>query len=333
LVRICKADSVHIVRSQKAVMAELNAFCTAAGLSLMSDAQNNAVQIGPQNSAEYDQGSDLSFKGRKRPVPGIVITWCEHKAECKCKRLRFSSYSFLRVVYIGENESQSQGSAIFEARPKNASKREASHASTSSSYEDVIDTQEPTKHVDGPSPALIVIQKFLSLVKQAKKINREQVMDILYEEEPLLRRSEPESMEEEKCPLAVSTDSQSLPRNYDKLLSLPRRAELNSGKDENHLLAGATDCQSPPQGPNQLPSSPVVDFTWQVLTRLHALASRIEANGKAALLPCGTTVGRPYLPVIRFLASCVGVCRAPRGRLHGAGLRPLSCLATDERVN
>ena len=94
--------------------------------------------------------------------------------------------------------------------------------------------------------------------------------------------------------------------NRQQVLGMPSSAALyQSLQDQNNPLRPTSKEEISPQSLHQPLSTSIGDLRGQVLARLHALASLIEANGKAALLPCGTTVGRPYLPVIRFLASCV----------------------------
>jgi hypothetical protein len=60
----------------------------------------------------------------------------------------------------------------------------------------------------------------------------------------------------------------------------------------------------------------------QVLSRLEALAARIDARGRAPLLPCTTQLGRAYLPAIRFLVSCVAPAAGAGGVEPGNGAGP-----------
>jgi hypothetical protein len=226
-------------------------------------------RIDPRSSTDCSD-SDLII-GRKMAVLGAVFGAKQPIRKQQCferKRLRFSSGSCRRFVFCTQKEVEYQENEVVENGNTIDSKYKQSHTSPSlNSIEVAIDSHEPTRMTDGPSEASLAVNKIICFVKIAKKINRQQVMDLL---------------------------STSAPHDFEKDQRL-----------QSHPFADTSDEQLSPQSLHQLITSSGRDLRGQVLTRLHALASRIEADGKAALLPCGTTVGRPYLPVIRFLASCV----------------------------
>jgi hypothetical protein len=143
--------------------------------------------------------------------------------------------------------------------------------------EAVSDTVVAAKRVDGPSQATLAIQKLLKCVKHAKKISRQQVLEIMQSIDM------PEEHTSEIGPKILEIENVHL-------------CSRNEHIDLCDLLTQADNQNSP--------SSPADRLTQQVISHLLSLASRIDINGKASLLPCATTLDRRYLPIIRFLLSC-----------------------------
>ena len=147
--------------------------------------------------------------------------------------------------------------------------------------DEIAEIMVPTKVTDGPPPATLATQKLLLALMNERKINRNQVLDLLNE------------------------------------TSL-------------HARGGADIVAHPREPLDDLPEHPIVEqpptpapscaaLPAEVLARLHSLAERIDARGRASLLPCTTRVGRAFLPAIRFLASCIPAAGAPETKTAQGG--------------
>ncbi len=81
----------------------------------------------------------------------------------------------------------------------------------------------------------------------------------------------------------------------------------------------ADPCADPHTCPRPAPS--LAPLCQAVHGRLRALSDRIEARGKASILPCTTNLRPSFLPGLWFLMSAVAACVAAgeRGGVMGQG--------------
>jgi hypothetical protein len=213
-----------------------------------------------------------------KPTLSIIFSQLEirnnsQKQQKKWKCARFSEQSCLRRVFLKDQLPVNQAFDLADFEHWQAQEQKENHLVINQISEEVIDTIVATKCADGPSQATITTQKLFQILKQTKKISRRQVMDVMGQ-----------------ATRAGSMDLTGWSRNLN-----PR----------NQVIV---PCDQSNQADNQgegSPSSTTDDLTQQVISHLRSLASRIDINGKASLLPCATTLDRRYLPIIRFLLSCV----------------------------
>jgi hypothetical protein len=192
------------------------------------------------------------------------------------KMVRFSDMSNHRIYsnhawnattyksFQAEGEQELQGSQIDQAT-----------SDIEDIEEEIVDTSIATKLLDGPSPAILAIQKLFLFVRRFKMLNKQQVRVLIS---------------------SVAT---------------PKYRDFDSVFESNTIH----DLQQERNQTAALPTGPPPE---QMLTRLRAIADHIDANGRASLLPCTTALGRPYLPVARFLISCI----APPSASGAAPRRP-----------
>ena len=202
------------------------------------------------------------------------------------RRVRFSVLSSFRSICNYEeslSEAKSVQSTSVTCNLSGRSSSETTEASDESvsNFQDISDSTVPTKVTDGPPPATLATQKLLLILKNERKINRNQVLYLL-----------------RTHPVHVSEGSDLVAHPREPLDDLPEY----------------------PTAEQQQPPAPSLEaLTAQVLARLHSLAERIDARGRASLLPCTTRVGRPFLPAIRFLASCIPAAGAPETKTAQGG--------------
>jgi hypothetical protein len=161
-------------------------------------------------------------------------------------RVRFSTESKLRTWYCSQDNMETDHTI--------------DNNYADSDQKVMFEITTATKTADGPSPATLVTQKLFFVVKKDKRINRQQVIELLNSAGDL-------SSESHDSPSAAKTK--------------PDASFISS------------------------PSRQADTLSDEVLSRLESLAARIDAKGTASLLPCSTNLGRQYLPIIRFLVSCI----------------------------
>jgi hypothetical protein len=205
----------------------------------------------------------------------IAKQLCAVQALCelhKARSVRFSAESSLRILYCSLDETDADTEAS-DYSPAEPTENETEQITNANVPDEACDTIVTTKLEDGPAPAVLATQKLFRILKDARKINRQQVAD---------------------------------------LLSSEARRPHNSGgnsKDEPISAHGAmrASCEQTEAAAAAAP------LPAQVRTRLEAIAARIAAKGRAPLLPCTTQLGRAYLPAIRFLLTCFAAPAAGAG--------------------
>ena len=105
--------------------------------------------------------------------------------------------------------------------------------------------------------------------------------------------------------------------------ALKRNRSMKSSQVADFLREAATATSSPPaparadaEPPEPLavslacplPATSHAPLCLAVHDRLRALSDRIEARGKASILPCTTNLHRPFLPALQFLLKAVVAC-------------------------
>jgi hypothetical protein len=193
----------------------------------------------------------------------------------KSKYTRFSDLTCVRRVYTIDQDSATDTLEITDSdacidrlplKSKEQIGTKEEQSAISPFDEEVSDTIVATKQTEGPSQATLATQKLFKVVKQTKKISRHQVLEIM------------------------------------RSLDMPSLTSTLSSRNRDIVPCDQSDkADNQEEGPR---SSPADDLTQQVISHLRSLASRIDINGKASLLPCATTLDRRYLPIIRFLLSC-----------------------------
>jgi hypothetical protein len=137
----------------------------------------------------------------------------------------------------------------------------------------VTDIQTATKTLDGPSSVTLATNAIIRALIGNRSTNSTQVADLLRE-----------------AAAAIPSPPMALP------------ADPLTDADACAVLLQLA-CPGP--APSHAP------LCLSVLDRLRVLSDRIEARGKASILPCTTNLQRSFLPGMRFLMSSVEACVAP----------------------
>ena len=134
----------------------------------------------------------------------------------------------------------------------------------------VSDTETTTKTQDGPSHATLATNTLIRTVANQKSISRTKVAELLREAEATI-----------PTPLT------------------PLRADLHSTTDAAPFDVSTASAHPAPNHAH---------LCMAVRDRLRDLSERIEARGKASILPCCTNLNRSFLPALRFLMASSSSC-------------------------
>ena len=135
------------------------------------------------------------------------------------------------------------------------------------------DTWTKTKTRDGPSTATLATNALICTLIRNRSTTKTQVADLLREAAAAIRSPPP------------------------------------SPPADPHTPTDADACPFSLACPHTAPS--LAPLCLAVHARLRALGDRIEARGRASILPCTTKLPRSFLPGLRFLMVAVAACAGP----------------------
>ena len=209
------------------------------------------------------------------------------KHDSKRRKLCFSEKSTLRFIESTDQIYADKGAFVSDAhnmhmllsvedrKNKELSKDNdhlVCHLDSSSSHtkEANIEAVVKTKEEDGPSLATQVIQNLILSLAKNRSITTDQIMNLL-----------------------ESVSSR-------RLAAAPHRIEPTSSTEAEKSLGTAAEKSSSAEAEKQSSNQMLCS---EVIYRLQLIGARIEARGKASLLPCTSKIGREFLPAIHFLIS------------------------------
>ena len=156
-----------------------------------SSPQETLTKDSISHSLVLENTESLSSIAKKQ---GLV--WAQQCVETTEKvlsrRVRFSATSSLRIVFSSEQaDSEHSDDVGGHERSGNSNQAPCEHSESTEPYEsssveqaasfadEIAETTVPTKVTDGPSPATLATQKLLLVLRNERKINRNQVLDLL----------------------------------------------------------------------------------------------------------------------------------------------------------